>query len=347
MSGPACEVAALFREHGGLVERALRRAGVAERDLPDARQEVFIVVLRKLGGFEHRCRLSTWLYAIAVHVASDYRRKAYRRHERLGPERQQGCDPDALDALEQRERLEHVLRRVDALPPAQREVFVLHELFELSMAEVAARLRCPLKTAFSRLYAARRQLQAELRACGAHAPFWSVLLPFGRRLELSLRAQPTAIAPFSLSHALGALAAACLLLEAAPRSDAPEDRGTSGGALSASADLPASAPLPPARVEARAEPRLAAAAPSGRPRPLRARMPRGAAPAIVRGPAAAHADLTDDGLQIVRMSAVEVTPGMEHPWAELDAQPRRAPKLRLQGPHDPAGEIERALVELP
>jgi hypothetical protein len=59
----------------------------------------------------------------------------------------------------------------------------------------------------------------------------------------------------------------------------------------------------------------------------------------------AHAD---DGLQLVRMSAVEVASGAEHPWAAAESQYLRPTrKLALQGPRDPAGEVERALVELP
>jgi len=351
-AGRAREVAALFREHGGLVERALRRSGVAECDLSDVRQEVFIVVLRKLGGFEGRSSLSTWLYAISVQVASDYRRKAHRRREQLGCERHDSCDPDALGTLERRERLEQVLRLVDALPLPQREVFVLHELFELSMAEVATRLRCPLKTAFSRLYAARRQLLAGLRARGERTPFWSALLPLREHLDSGLRAQSAASAPQAVSYALGALAAACLLLPGTPGLDAPPAGLVRASPLSVAAGGPARAVsvLPPSSAERASVPPALAAARSVRARPLPLR-PRptpvaieAAAPWLGPVPAASAAD----ELQLVRMGAVQVASGAEHPWAAAVApHPRGTREVQLQGPRDPAGEIERALVELP
>jgi RNA polymerase sigma-70 factor, ECF subfamily len=39
-------------------------------------------------------------------------------------------------------------------------VFVLYELEELPMAEVAAGIGCPVQTAYSRLHAARKQVEA-------------------------------------------------------------------------------------------------------------------------------------------------------------------------------------------
>ena len=62
-----------------MVWRALRRLGVPERDLPDAAQDVFVVVHRRLGEFDGGSRVSTWLYAICLRVASDRRRRAPQR----------------------------------------------------------------------------------------------------------------------------------------------------------------------------------------------------------------------------------------------------------------------------
>src|SRR5690349_18720106 len=77
---------AVVAEHGPYVWRVLRRLGVRSADIEDVWQETFIVVHRKLGGFEGRSQLRTWLSAIAVRVASDYRSRAYRRREQATDE---------------------------------------------------------------------------------------------------------------------------------------------------------------------------------------------------------------------------------------------------------------------
>ena len=56
--------------------------------------------------------------------------------------------------MTRRETLLHRLTDPDA--------FILFEIAELSMHEVAVTLGCPLKTAYKRLYAARRAIAEQL-----------------------------------------------------------------------------------------------------------------------------------------------------------------------------------------
>ena len=56
-----------------------------------------------------------------------------------------------------------MLQALDGLDEAQREVFVLFEIAELSMEEVAEACGAPLSTCYSRLYSARERIQTELR----------------------------------------------------------------------------------------------------------------------------------------------------------------------------------------
>src|SRR5262245_25607800 len=175
------DVSELFRVHASFVARVLRRAGVAERDLCDATQEVFLVVQRRVHEFEGRSQPRTWLYRIAWNVASETRRRAFRRRELLEwtvePE---AAEPCVLEHLETRERLEALRVAVAELDPEKREALVHAELDERPLNELAARRGIPLKTAFSRLYAARRALQRALRDQGVLcAPWW----PFAQLSE--------------------------------------------------------------------------------------------------------------------------------------------------------------------
>jgi RNA polymerase sigma-70 factor (ECF subfamily) len=184
----------------------LRRFGVRAADLPDACQDVFLVVHRRLCEFEGRAAHRTWLYRICVCVASDYRKRAHRRYERFG-EREPQAGPAA--AADDRAITAQLARRIgaalDRLEDDKRRVFLLYELEELSMVEVAARLRCPLKTAFSRLYAARRELRLELRRAGIAGAFgWFWLLR-------PLRAQAASLAGLGVAHA-GAVSCALTLV---------------------------------------------------------------------------------------------------------------------------------------
>jgi RNA polymerase sigma-70 factor (ECF subfamily) len=157
----------LFRTHAPFVFRVLRRLGVAEAEVEDVCQEVFMVVHEALPRFEGRSALRTWIYAIAVRRASNHRSRAFRRYEHstdAPPDVGAGADPaQALEQSRTRALLDDLL---GALAEDKRQVFVLYELEELSMREVAEIVACPLQTAYGRLYAARRELQELARRRG-------------------------------------------------------------------------------------------------------------------------------------------------------------------------------------
>lgn len=155
---------AVVAEHGPYVWRVLRRLGVRSADIEDVWQETFIVVHRKIGGFEGRSQLRTWLSAIAVRVASDYRSRAYRRREQATDEvPDTGAAASQQDELLDQERRALLDRLMAELKPEQREVVVLYEFAELPMQEVAEALGCPLQTAYSRLHAGRKALEQAAR----------------------------------------------------------------------------------------------------------------------------------------------------------------------------------------
>jgi RNA polymerase sigma-70 factor, ECF subfamily len=146
----------VFEAHAPYVWRALRRLGVHDADAKDMCQEVFLVVHRRLAEFDGSSSIKTWVYGITIRVASQYRRRARHRREELAAE-----VPDAATRPEQetdfrkRELLSRLDATLDRLDEHKRAVFVLYELEELTMNEVARALGCPLQTAYSRLHAAR------------------------------------------------------------------------------------------------------------------------------------------------------------------------------------------------
>jgi RNA polymerase sigma-70 factor (ECF subfamily) len=155
---------AVFEEHAPFVWRLLRSLGVADRDLPDLCQDVFLVVHRTLPRFDRACAVRTWLYGIAVRVAADYRRLARHRCEDITARAPHAATPPLQhDALELQEAQHLLHRALQALDDDKREVFVLYEMEELRMHEIAAIVGCPLQTAYARLYAARKQVMAAFR----------------------------------------------------------------------------------------------------------------------------------------------------------------------------------------
>ncbi|HEX9298205.1 MAG TPA: sigma-70 family RNA polymerase sigma factor, partial [Polyangiaceae bacterium] len=66
----------ILDEYAPQVWRTLHYCGVPPSDLQDVCQEVFLVIHRKIGEFEGRSSMRTWVYQICMRVAAGYRRRA-------------------------------------------------------------------------------------------------------------------------------------------------------------------------------------------------------------------------------------------------------------------------------
>ena len=122
----------------------------------DAVQEAFIRAWRHYDRFEHRSSEKTWLTAIAVNVCRSMRRSPWRaRTVSLADVPEPATDGDALPDST-------VTRAVMALPPAQREVILMHELQGLKLREIAEARRLPLATVGARLRRAKQRLRRDL-----------------------------------------------------------------------------------------------------------------------------------------------------------------------------------------
>lgn len=140
--------------------RFLRRLGVPESDVDDAVQEVILVLARKLDqvtvGSERSFVLST-----AFRIASDTRRRLKRRREvDDSPLRAlSSAELDPEQTAEQRRLTLLFAQVLEQLSLELRAVFVLYELEEFTMAEIATTLELPPGTVASRLRRAREKFE--------------------------------------------------------------------------------------------------------------------------------------------------------------------------------------------
>ena len=137
----------------------------------DVVQEVFLVVMRDAARYEAgRASVAAWLCGIARNCV----RQRLDRDRRLAsvdfasdgrePASDAGGPMDPLADLLRAERIETLRRAVQALPVTYREALVLCDLQEMSYADAAEALGCPVGTVRSRLHRARSMLAARLSA---------------------------------------------------------------------------------------------------------------------------------------------------------------------------------------
>lgn len=158
----ALDVTAIFKAHHAFVWRILRHLGVAAADQEDVLQEVFVVVHRRLGDYREQDKIRAWLYAICTRVVRDHRRRVARRREDLREVPDLSHQPSQARVVADQQALTLAQSMLASLPDKQREVFVLYEIEQLSMVEIALAVECPLPTAYARLRKARERVLSEV-----------------------------------------------------------------------------------------------------------------------------------------------------------------------------------------
>jgi RNA polymerase sigma-70 factor (ECF subfamily) len=148
-------------QHYDALWRTLRYLGIPEASVDDAAQRALCILARRLDDIVPGSERS-FLFATAIRVASDARRAARRNPsepaERIDAFPAAGSNPEEL--LDQRRAQETLREIVNAMPPDLAAVFVLFEIEELTLSEIAGVLGIPTGTAASRLRRARASFHA-------------------------------------------------------------------------------------------------------------------------------------------------------------------------------------------
>ena len=135
----------------------------------DLVQDTMLKAYRSWRQYRPGTNAKGWLLTILRNTfINDYRR---RKHEPIAMDLE-AAEPHALYRSMQESDPEgtffsqivddKVIEAIDALPPDFREVLALSDIEGMSYGEIAETLKIPVGTVKSRLFRARRQLQAEL-----------------------------------------------------------------------------------------------------------------------------------------------------------------------------------------
>ncbi len=170
-------IRALFSQHYASVWRLLRRFGVRPEQLDDAAQEVFWIASRRLGDIVPG-REAAFLYGVTLRVASGERRRIASQPPGGQDDLEFVADqaPSPEEQVEQRQARALLDAVLDRMPLELRTIFVLFELEELELRDIAEVEGIPVGTASSRLRRAReefsaisRKLRASMQARGGRS----------------------------------------------------------------------------------------------------------------------------------------------------------------------------------
>jgi RNA polymerase sigma-70 factor (ECF subfamily) len=156
----------VYERHRQDVARLVYRMVGPRSEIEDVIQEVFVQVYKSLKDFRGQSKFSTWLHRVTVNVVLMHRRAARSRPTFAeeppgdGSLRSEEIPPD--EDAERRERMWAFARLLDRLADKKRLVFVLHELEGIAPGEIAKIVGAPVLTVRTRLFYARREIEAML-----------------------------------------------------------------------------------------------------------------------------------------------------------------------------------------
>jgi len=134
----------------------------------DLVQEIFVVLLEKIGHYRHTGRFEQWLFRIAANMARD-RARSLARHSTvsLGQSDAQGDlaadmrsnEPEVgaeMQAAEQQAQLQQALNQLSRL---DREIIMLRHYGELSFKEIAEQFSLPIGTVLAKVHRGLKTLR--------------------------------------------------------------------------------------------------------------------------------------------------------------------------------------------
>jgi RNA polymerase sigma-70 factor (ECF subfamily) len=156
----------LYGRHRDVVSRLVFRMLSGSRDVDDVVQEVFVQVYKSLKDFRGQSKFSTWLHRVTVNVVLMHRRAARSRPTYSEePHADTTADDETVAPdvdVDRRERVRAFARIVERLADKKRVVFILHELEGVPPQEIAVIVGAPVLTVRTRLFYARREIEAML-----------------------------------------------------------------------------------------------------------------------------------------------------------------------------------------
>ena len=171
LHGDRAAFATIMRRHNRRLYRLARATLRDDAEAEDALQDAYLAAYRSLAQYRHDAAFATWLSRVVLNQCYSRLRRTSRRenvipiaHALDQRELESVADPaEGLDAAVMRLEMRRLIeRKLDELPGEFRLVFVLREIEELTVGDVAAMLDIPEATVRSRAFRARTLLRAAL-----------------------------------------------------------------------------------------------------------------------------------------------------------------------------------------
>lgn len=157
--------ARVYQQELSYVWKVLTRLGLHPKEREDLAHDIFATAFRQWHQYDPARPVRPWLFGIAYRRVLDHKRKHQNhREETVAEISATDTSRSADEQVARSQGLDAALKALLSLEIERRAIFILHEIEETPMPEVAESLGIPLNTAYTRLRLARRDFNEAIEA---------------------------------------------------------------------------------------------------------------------------------------------------------------------------------------
>jgi RNA polymerase sigma-70 factor (ECF subfamily) len=163
---------AVYARYFDFVWASARRLGVDSSAIDDVVQEILIAIHGNLHTLQRPEALKSWVYSVTRRTVSNHHRAVRARGGKtttVVDDQLESHQPTPYEVTQKNSELLLLANLLAELDEPKRELFVLVEIEEMTVPEVADALDIPVNTAYSRLRAARLAFEAAVARHDARA----------------------------------------------------------------------------------------------------------------------------------------------------------------------------------
>jgi len=170
LAGNKAALQTFIESYQKLVSHVVFRMVANNHDREDLCQEVFMKVYQNISGFQHECKISTWIARIAHNTCLNYMEKMRvpLLDDVISSDDENMIDNfsnnsiSPVDYTETRDLNQRVQDEINLLPPRMGVLLALYHLEDMSYEEIAEITNQPMGTVKSYLFRARKMLKDNL-----------------------------------------------------------------------------------------------------------------------------------------------------------------------------------------
>ena len=170
LAGNKAALQTFIESYQKLVSHVVFRMVANNHDREDLCQEVFMKVYQNISGFQHECKISTWVARIAHNTCLNYMEKMRvpLLDDVISSDDENMIDNfsnnsiSPVDYTETRDLNQRVQDEINLLPPRMGVLLALYHLEDMSYEEIAEITNQPMGTVKSYLFRARKMLKDNL-----------------------------------------------------------------------------------------------------------------------------------------------------------------------------------------